>query len=240
MAAERALAALRRAPLNFEPGSVARLTPQTDWHVDALSQRLPGERPGDPAPGGSWQVARRLVEGYRIADPAIVRATWDPDGPLDGRDMLLELRLYRVLRVRAGVRVTRVWDEQPVLAGRQARVFGFEYSTLRGHLEMGRMAYEIYKWADDGAVEFRLHAVSRASGEGAPWARLGFRLFGRREQVRFYLRCCERIARLTAQELGLDDDQPPPAVRLHDADPTGPGDAIEDRLPRSTERPASR
>ena len=102
------------------------------------------------------------------------------------------------------------------------------------------MAYEIYKWADDGAVEFRLHAVSRASGEGAPWARLGFRLFGRREQVRFYLRCCERIARLTAQELGLDDDQPPPAVRLRDADPTSPGDAIEDRLPRITERPASR
>jgi hypothetical protein len=117
-------------------------------------------------------------------------------------------------------------------------VFGFEYSTLRGHLEMGRMAYEVYKWADDGAVEFRLHAISITSGEGAPWARLGFRLFGRREQVRFYLRCCERIARLTAQELGLADDQPPPVVRLHDADPTGPGDAIESRLPRSTEHPA--
>src|SRR5215208_2249562 len=122
MRAERALAALRGAPLNFEPGSVATFTPQAAWHV-----------------------ARRLVEDYRIADPAIVRATWDPDAPLDGREMLLELRLYRVLRVRAGVRVTRVWDDQRVVAGRRARVFGFEYSTLRGHLEMGRMAYEIYK-----------------------------------------------------------------------------------------------
>ena len=53
MAAERALAALRRAPLNFEPGSVASFTPQTGWHVDALSQRLPGERPNDPAPSDS-------------------------------------------------------------------------------------------------------------------------------------------------------------------------------------------
>jgi hypothetical protein len=118
MRAEGALAALRGAPLNFEPGSVATFAPRAGWHVDALSQRLPGERPGDPAPGGSWQVARRLVESYRIADPAIVRATWDPDAPLDGREMLLELRLYRVLRVRAGVRVTHVWDERRVLAGR--------------------------------------------------------------------------------------------------------------------------
>ena len=56
------------------------------------------------------------------------------------------------------------------------------------------MDYQVYKWRDEGAVEFRLHAHSRASGDGAPWVRLGFRLFGRREQVRFFRRCCERIA----------------------------------------------
>jgi uncharacterized protein (UPF0548 family) len=142
-----------------------------------------------------------LVEDYRIADPAIVRASWEPGAPLEGRDMLLELRLYRVLRVRAGVRVTRTWDEPRRQDGRRARVFGFEYATLDGHIEMGRMDYEVWKWTDDGAVEFRLHAVSRASGQGPPWTRLGFRLFGRREQLRFYARCCERIARLTAREL---------------------------------------
>jgi hypothetical protein len=81
----------------------------------------------------------------------------------------------------------------------------------------------LYKWRDDGAVEFRLHADWRASDDGAPWIRLGFHLFGRREQVRFYLLCCERIARLTAQELGMAGDPPPPAVRLHEADtPTWP------------------
>ena len=59
------------------------------------------------------------------------------------------------------------------------------------------MDYEVLKFLDDGAVEFRLHARSRASGEGAWWARIGFLLFGRREQMRFYFRCCARIARLT-------------------------------------------
>jgi uncharacterized protein (UPF0548 family) len=180
------------------------------WHSDALSQPLPGEPPGDPVPGGPWEIARRLVEDYRMADPAIVRAAWDPTAPLLDRTMVLELRLYRVLWVHARVRVTAVWDENR--GG--ARVFGFEYATLPGHVEMGRMDYEVCKWRDDGRVEFRLHAHSRRSAQGPAWVRLGFRLVGRHEQVRFYLRCCERVARLTARELGLPDDPPPPAVRL--------------------------
>ncbi|HET8758411.1 MAG TPA: DUF1990 family protein [Solirubrobacteraceae bacterium] len=154
------------------------------WRQDALAQ---------PLPDGSFAVARRLVEEYRMADPAIVRASWDPAAPLLGREMLLQLRLWRVLWVHARVRVTRVWDE----ARESARVFGFEYETLPGHLEMGRMDYEVWGW-DDGRVEFRLHARSKASSEGPWWARIGFRLFGRREQLRFYRRCGERMARLTA------------------------------------------
>lgn len=187
------------------------------WRDDALAQRLPGEEPGDPVAGGSWEIARRLAEGYRMADPAIVRARWEPGSPLLGREMVLELRFRRVLSVRAPVRVTSVWDEERSVDGRPARVFGFEYVTLPGHLEEGRMDYEVCKWHDDGAVEFRLHARSRPSGEGPLWARFGFRLVGRREQIRFYLRCCERMARLAARELGLPDEPPPPAVRIPEA-----------------------
>jgi uncharacterized protein (UPF0548 family) len=234
--AERALAALRGVGLNFEPQPLDRYTPGRGWHADALSQRLPGEPPGNPTPGGSWEIAKRLIEDYRVADPALVRATWDPARPLLGREMLLTLRLYRLVSVHAGVRVTRVWDEDRVLAGREARVFGFEYATLAGHVEMGRMDYEVCKRLDDGAVEFRLHAHSRASEDGPPWVRLGFRLFGRRAQVRFYLRCCDRIARLTALELGLPDDPPPPAVRLQAADATDTGELTERLVPRRTRR----
>ena len=184
------------------------------WRVDALAQRLPGEAPGSPVAGGPWEVARGLVVDYRMADPAIVRATWDAEAPLLGREMLLELRFRRVLSVSAPVRVTDTWDEDRSLDGRRARVFGYEYATLPGHLEEGCMDYEVYKWRDDGAVEFRLHARSRPSGEGPLWARLGFRAVGRREQLRFYRRCCERMARLTARELGLPHEAPPPAVRI--------------------------
>jgi uncharacterized protein (UPF0548 family) len=216
--------------LNFEPQPLECYTPERGWHADALSQRLPAEAPGPAAPGGSWEIARRLMTDYRMADPAIVRATWDPSSPLLGRDMRLELRLYRLLSVHAGVRVTRVWDEDR----RDARVFGYEYATLQGHVEQGRMDYEVYKWRDDGTVEFRLHAHSRASGEGPPWIRLGFRLFGRREQVRFYLRCCERIAVLTARELGLPETPPPPAVRLAAADAPDTAELSERLVPRRT------
>jgi uncharacterized protein (UPF0548 family) len=175
------------------------------WRADALRQ---------PLPAGSWEIARRLVEEYRMADPAIVRASWEPRAALLGRTMVLQLRLWRVLWVHARVRVTRVWDEERTIDDRRARVFGYEYETLPGHLELGRMDYEVYEWQDDRAVEFRLHARSRASGDGTWWARIGFTLFGRREQLRFYLRCCERMARLAARELGLPDDPPPPAVPL--------------------------
>jgi uncharacterized protein (UPF0548 family) len=234
MRADPALAALHGAELTFEPQPPEYYTPERGWHADALRQRLPSEPPGDPVPGGAWEIARRLVEDYRMADPAIVRAVWDPSVPLLGRDMLLELRLYRVLSVHAGVRVTRVWDEERILAGRAARVFGFEYATLPGHVELGRMDYEVYKWRDDGTVEFRLHAHSRASQDGAPWVRLGFRLFGRREQVRFYVRCCDRIARLTALELGLSGGAPPPAVRLRAADAADSAEVSERLVPRRT------
>ncbi|HTE60838.1 MAG TPA: DUF1990 family protein [Solirubrobacteraceae bacterium] len=236
MRAERALAALRDAPLNFEPRPLEAYTPDRGWHVDALSQRLPGEAPGDPGPGGPWQIARRLMEDYRMADPAIVRAIWEPGAPLHGRDILLELRLCKIVHARVGVRVTQVWDEERVVDGRPARVFGFEYATLRGHAEAGRMDYELYKWGDDGAVEFRLHAHSRASEDAPGWLRLGFRLFGRRQQVRFHLRCCERLARLTAEELGLADEPPPPAVLLRAADAPDTAEVTERLLPRRARR----
>jgi uncharacterized protein (UPF0548 family) len=236
MRTERKLAGLRGRELNFDLLPPECYTPERGWHVDTLCQPLPGEPPGDPAPGGSWEIARRLVTEYRMADPALVRATWERGAPLLGRDMLLQLRLYRIVSVHAGVRVTAVWDDERVVAGRDARVFGFEYATLQGHVEAGRMDYEVLKWRDDGAVEFRLHAHSRASEHGPLWIRLGFRLVGRREQVRFYLRCCERIARFTARELGLPHAPPPAVMRLEAADAPDSAELPERLVPRRTRR----
>lgn len=127
--------------------------------------------------------------------------------------------------------VTRVWDEQRTLEGRGARVFGFEYATLEGHVELGRMDYEVRKWLDDGTVEFHIRAHSRASHERAPWIRLGFRLLGRREQVRFYRRCCERIAHLTARDLGLPAaPAPSPVMTLRRGDAPEAAGAADRRV----------
>jgi uncharacterized protein (UPF0548 family) len=197
------------------------------WHADELIQQLPCEPPGEPVAGGAWEVARRLVTGYRMADPAIVRATWDSRAPLEGREILLRLRLFRVIHVHARVRVTRTWDE----LREGSRVFGYEYETLPGHVEIGRMDYEVHKRLADGTVDFRIHARSRPSEDGAAWVRLGYRLFGRRRQVRFYLRCCERIARLTAHELGLAARPPAPAARLDEADAPDTGPLVERLAP---------
>src|SRR3954453_15446741 len=112
MRPERALAKLHGLELNFQLQPPERLTPERGWHADALRQQLPGEPPGPPVAGGSWEIARRLTEGYRMADPALVRAVWESDAPLLGRDMLLELRLYRLLSVHAGVRVIHTWDDE--------------------------------------------------------------------------------------------------------------------------------
>ena len=106
------------------------------------------------------------------------------------------------------MRVGAVVDETRELGGRGVRVWGWGYRTLQGHLEAGQMDYEVWKWLDNGEVEFRIHAYSRPAAIPNPFVRLGFRLLGRREQLKFARHACERMARLTAEELGMQPTGP--------------------------------
>jgi hypothetical protein len=63
------------------------------------------------------------------------------------------------------------------------------------------MHYEVWKWLDTGDVAFRLYAHSRVAETGPPILRLGFRLLGRAQQLRFYRGVCRRARRLTEAEL---------------------------------------
>ena len=63
------------------------------------------------------------------------------------------------------------------------------------------MAWEVWKWLDTGAVEFRIHAFSRAAPTRDVLVRLGLRLFARREQLRFYRHACARMRSLTVAGL---------------------------------------
>jgi uncharacterized protein (UPF0548 family) len=195
--ARRALAALADKGFNFDPDQAEHFTTANGWHVDDYIQPLPPEPAGPPAPVGSFEVARRLMADYEFADPAIVRAVYAPESPLDRRDMLLEGRFWG-LRFHFGVRVGGLVDEETAVDGRRLRRWGWNYRTLQGHLEMGQMDYEVGKWLDSGEVEFRIHVVSRPAHIPNPVIRLGFRLFGRRVQRRFARHACQRMARLTA------------------------------------------
>jgi uncharacterized protein (UPF0548 family) len=147
-------------------------------------------------------MAQELMRNYEFADRSIVRAIFRPDDPLDQRDMLLEIRFYG-LRFHVGVRVGGVYDETREVDGRAVRVWGWNYRTLQGHLEKGQMDYEVWKWLETGEVEFRIHAFSRGADIPNPIVRLGWRLFGRRQQLRFYRHCGERMVQLTAA--GVED-----------------------------------
>ena len=201
----QALAALDHTPLNFDRSRRDAFTLASGWRLDHRRQPLPSEPPGLPVPGGSWEIAQRLMRGYEFVDPSIVRACYDPEAPLEGRNMLLELRFWG-LRFLAGVRVVDVHEEIRTVDGREVHVWGWSYATLVGHLEAGEMSWEVHKWLDSGEVEFAIDAYSRRAKIANPLVQLGFRLFGRREQLRFLGITCERMRRLTEEALQTDSD----------------------------------
>ena len=153
------------------------------------------EAPGEPEPGGLLETAGALVNSYEFSDPAILRAAFRCTGDLVGRDMLLEGR-FLVLRFLLGVRVTAQHDE--VRDGRcgPERVMGWSYQTLRGHLEQGRLTYELAKELETGRVEFRIVGYSRRAPIRNPVLRLGFQLFGRHTQLRVYRQALARLRAL--------------------------------------------
>jgi len=206
--AQRALAELDGRSLNFDPTELPdgpRAKP--GWRVDDYRRPLPSESPGEPAPGGTFEIAQGLMCGYAFADPAIVRAVFDPAGGLADRNMLLQVR-FGPLRLLLGCRVGAIADETRTVDGRSVRIWGWSYGTLAGHLERGQMDFAVWKWLDDGAVEFRIHVVSRRARVRNPFVRLGMRLVGRREQVRFARRACERMAELVERELARSTSAP--------------------------------
>lgn len=226
----RALARLRAAPLNVDPEALGG----PGWHYDERLQLLPSEVPGAPVPGGSWDVARRLMRGYAFADPSIVRAAYDANAPLHGRTMLLEVRFHR-LRLHVGCRVTGVYERAERTGDGEACVWGWSYATLQGHFEQGEMHWQVLKWPASGAVAFRIRSWSRGAPDSSLPIRIGLRVVGRREQRRFYDSTCRRMRLLT--EAALHAERPAAAVRdvaaRVTARPTSAGDRAHDELARN-------
>lgn len=236
---ERRLAALVDTPVNYDAEALNVADPPPGWNVDHRCQPLTAEPPGEPVREGSWEIARRLIRSYAFADPSMVRAHYDHDAPLEGRTMLLELRALGLVRVYVGVRVVKVYDELRTDDGRQARVFGWAYRTLEGHVEEGQMDWQVWKWLDTGEVQFRVHAVSRTAPIPNPVVRLGFWALRGHERALFLDSTDRRMRRLT--ELALGDESHGDRVREASGDLTArrapAGDDSHDELARNLQAP---
>jgi uncharacterized protein (UPF0548 family) len=235
---QRRLAELERKPLNFDLSALPDASPRSGWTITDLCQPLSGEPPGMPLDDGSWQIARRLMSGYEFADPSIVRAYYDPAVPLERRDMLLKLQAAGIAHLFVGVRVGEVYEQTREVEGRTARIWGWNYRTLEGHVEMGQMDWEVWKWLDDGRVEFRVHAVSRAARIPNPIVRIGFHLLRGRER-RAFLDSTKRRMR-TFTDLALTDANSDRTIRSAAqaviARPARHADAAHEALARSIRR----
>jgi hypothetical protein len=122
--------------------------------------------------------------------------------------MLLEARFYG-LRFYLGVRVTGIIDEERDTGDGPERVWGWSYQTLEGHLEQGRLSYEVIKNLGTGRVMFRVAGYSRPAPIRNPVIRWGFLLFGRWTQQRFYRNVQARMADLVdAAQRGRPLPQP--------------------------------
>jgi len=142
------------------------------WHVDSDTTRLGREGPGPPEHGGLWEAACHLVGEYEFADARILRGVYRRNSALLGRNMLLEGRFFG-LRFYFGVRVTGVIDEERDAGDGPERVWGWCYQTLEGHLEQGRLSYEVIKHLTTGQVAFRVAGYSRPAPIGNAIVRLG-------------------------------------------------------------------
>jgi uncharacterized protein (UPF0548 family) len=234
----RRLAALPDKPLNFDPASLVHASPGTGWTITDLCQALPSEPPGPPIQHGSWQIARRLMRGYEFADPSIVRAYYDPEAPLEGRNMLLKLQALGIARLYVGVRVGDVYEEVRELEGARTCVWGWNYRTLEGHVEMGQMDWEVWKWLGDGRVEFRVHAVARVAHIRNQIVRLGFYLLREHERQTFLDSTKRRM--LTFTQLALSREHGADSLRNAAATLTARRgrrqDPAHDSVARSVER----
>ncbi|MDR7300248.1 DUF1990 family protein [Haloactinomyces albus] len=183
-----ALRALAERGVNYDHGEVRA----PEWSFDTHRRAVAREATGPPESGGAWETACALVRDYEFSVPQRIRAVYRRRAALLGRDMLLEGRFYG-LRFFMGVRVTEVIDETRPNGD---RVWGWSYETLEGHLERGKMTYEVVKHPETGVVEFVINGCSQASPTLGPIMRVGWLLFGRRTQLRFYARCGRRLHRL--------------------------------------------
>lgn len=185
---------LAGAGYNYDADAV-RPARQDGWLVETVSVALAAESPGDPAAGGIFRAACRVLESMRFADPGLVRYVFDADAPLLGRTLLLIVRPLPFVRRYFGARVVRVIDER-----RGDEVWwGFAYRTLEGHMEQGEIAFAAVKDIVSGGVRVVIDRYSRLGPIANPIMRVGARLLAPRGSRRFMAYALRRIPEMAVE-----------------------------------------
>ena len=153
---------LAAAPRNFD-GEEEDLTADSGWHHYQSEAVIAGEIDPEAA---IFERAKVALSNYQFSDPKIVVAHFDPKGPLLGRRILLEIKVFG-LRYLCAALVTRVRDEPGV--------YGFRYDTLEGHIERGLEWFLLTKDAQ-GDIRFRIEARWQRAVLPNWWSHIGFTL----------------------------------------------------------------
>lgn len=193
---ERRLKALRSQPRNFSD-PVDEMTIERGWHQYSSEATVAQGPPGPPEEDGPFARGRKAVANYEFSDPRIVIAHFDPDGPLLGRYIVLEMRALRVLHYLGGVVVGAVRSERD----KNRSVFGFRYDTLEGHIEQGVEWFVLTKDHATGTIRFAIEASWRPGQFPNWWSRLGFSLLGTRYQEQWHRRAHRLMAQLVRQPM---------------------------------------
>jgi uncharacterized protein (UPF0548 family) len=190
---EQRLEYARLERLNFPMTEMADPRAWRRYYSEAM---IGLEPPGPPVPGGPFERAWEAIQRYAFSDPGIVTGHFDKEDGLEGRTMLLEIKvlgLHYLCPVRVGA-VRQVGLD----AGLGETVRGYRYDTLHGHLESGSEWFLLTKKEKSGEVWFRIQASWRpgqASDFPNFWSRIGFSLLAQRYQLAWH-----RLAYLRLRE----------------------------------------
>ncbi|MCG8922069.1 DUF1990 family protein [Lentzea sp. CC55] len=166
----------------------------SEWHFDHHRFVLGTDPPGRPQEGSVWWHAYKEVAAYAFTPAELLRAHYLREAPLLGKDLLLVGR-FALARFVMGVRITETgFDEDGVRYS-----WGWSYETLQGHIERGRVDYRVVKELESGLVTLEVNSYNQVNPRAHPLIRLGWSVFGRRAQHRFYRSVGENLRRLAQQ-----------------------------------------
>ena len=184
----RQLSAMQLLERNFDQQGLEEMSDEKGWRAYGSRALVAREPPGPPLDDGPFRLGCNAISNYRFSDPTIVTSHFDPEAPLEGRRMALEIKVLG-LRYLCGVVVGATRSEEA--NGRST--FGFRYDTLEGHIEAGAEWFLLSKSHETGEIRFRVHARWREGEFPNWWSRVGFALLAERYQRRWHRRAHGRL-----------------------------------------------